>query len=123
MTIVGYSTTAQKLLTILPDQASVIIDASSPGTPVLRCIAPPSVIPKPVTFRAIFTQQAASSWVSPATFALPLPNVASLVQIYRNGLLQDEPGDYLISYAPGSLTITPQSTWSAGDVIRGIWIE
>lgn len=77
----------------------------------------------PVTYRAMFQLQADGTWTSPASFNIQLPNFDVLILIFRNGLLQDDPGDYSIAYNGASLVVTTKGTWPATDVVRGMWVR
>lgn len=86
----------------------------------------PTVTLGAITNRAIFTQQPDGTWTSPVSFNVPFPNFDALVQVFRNGLLQDDSADYTISYNPangGSLIVTTKAPWGSGDTVRGIWIQ
>ncbi len=76
-----------------------------------------------ITSRAIFMLQADGTWTSPASFNIPLPVIDVTVLVYWNGLLQETPAHYLISYSGGILTVTPKSVWAATDLVRAAWVQ
>ena len=102
---------------------SIILDTTSAAYPVLKVPENP-VVYHVSTSRGIFTPRADGTWSCPATFDVPLPVFDALVQLYRNGLLLDDPGDYSITYDGANLVVTPKgSPWPAVDVVRGTWVQ
>jgi hypothetical protein len=76
-----------------------------------------------VTSRAVFALQGDGTWTAAANFNIPLPNLDGLIQVFWNGLLQETPAHYLISYNSGILTVTPKSVWAATDMVRAVWVQ
>lgn len=78
---------------------------------------------RPNTNRAVFALQVDGTWTSQASFNIPMPVVDVLIQVFWNGLLQETPVHYLISYSGGILTITPKSVWVSTDMVRAVWVQ